>query len=179
MKKLSISTQVEIAIAVALAIALSYWKIFAMPQGGSVSLQLIPLVILAVRRGLGPGVVGGIVFGILSSMLSPNIVHPIQAVLDYPVAFGVFGLAGVWVRSGEKLTDYIRNIVALVFICFLRYLAHFIAGVVFFSQYAGDQNVWIYSALYNFTYLAPEMIVTIVLVLLLLTRRDLFNVARN
>ena len=45
----------EMAIAVALAAALGLVKLFVMPQGGSVSLEMLPILFIAVRRGLVPG----------------------------------------------------------------------------------------------------------------------------
>ena len=46
LKRFNLYTQVEVAVA-SLAVALSFWKVLTMPQGGSVSLDMIPLLLLA------------------------------------------------------------------------------------------------------------------------------------
>ena len=44
----------EIGVAIALAAVLGQVRIFVMPQGGSVSLELLPIIFVAVRRGVVP-----------------------------------------------------------------------------------------------------------------------------
>jgi thiamine transporter len=180
-KRFSISVQVETAIAVALAIVLSYIKFFQMPQGGSVSLQMVPIVLLAVRRGPKVGLLGGLLFGVLKSMLNPSFyVDPVQHILDYPVAFTVIGLVGLWVKYGKTRKDLIGNAAAVCFVFGLRFLVHVLSGKIFFGIYAPEgMNQWWYSLTYNAAYLLPEMIVTLVVVMFLLTRRDLVEVDQD
>ncbi|PJO44138.1 energy-coupled thiamine transporter ThiT, partial [Lysinibacillus xylanilyticus] len=66
-----------------------------------------------------------------------------------------------------KMALYI--ILGTVLAGFLRYAAHTIAGAVFFSEYAGDQNAWIYSIIYNGTYMLPATILTAIVGVLLFT----------
>ena len=96
----------EIGVAVALAAALS-WIAQAfplrMPQGGSFGLEMLPILFIAMRRGVLPGVVAGGLFGLLQLTGvagTPYIYHPLQAALDYPLAFAALGLAGL-VPVGE------------------------------------------------------------------------------
>src|SRR4029450_8981349 len=84
----------EAALAVALAFVLGFVVLFKMPYGGSVSLEMIPLILLALRQGWKVGVVAGAAYGLLDLAIDPFVVHPLQLVLDYPLAFGVLGLAG-------------------------------------------------------------------------------------
>ena len=69
-----------------------------MPQGGSVSLEMLPILFIAVRRGVVPGMVVGAVFGGISLFgflaPAPFIFNPLQVVLDYPLAYAALGLAG-------------------------------------------------------------------------------------
>ena len=90
----------EIGVAIALAAVLS-WLAQAfplrMPQGGSFGLEMLPILFIAVRRGVLPGIVAGALFGLLQLTGiagTPYIYHPLQALLDYPLAFGALGLAG-------------------------------------------------------------------------------------
>lgn len=141
MKRFSISVQVETAIAVALAIVLSYIKFFQMPQGGSVSLQMVPIVLLAVRRGPKVGLLGGLLFGVLKSMLNPSFyVDPVQHILDYPVAFTVIGLVGLWVKYGKTRKDLIGNAAAVCFVFGLRFLVHVLSGKIFFRNLCAGRD---------------------------------------
>ena len=42
---------VEGALMIALATVLSYIKVFELPQGGSITLEMIPLVLMGLRNG--------------------------------------------------------------------------------------------------------------------------------
>lgn len=174
MKRISLTVQMEVAVAVALAVALSFWKVFTMPQGGSVSLDMVPLLLLAVRRGTPVGLLGGLLFGLLKLLINPYIVHPVQVVLDYPLAFAVLGFAGLWVRYGTKHVDYIRNGLSIGFGLALRFLSHLISGIIFFGEFAPEGTPgWLYSLTYNAAYYLPEMIVALVVVLVLISRREI------
>lgn len=176
MKNLKLSVQVEVAICVALSVVLSHIKLFTMPQGGSVSLQMVPIVLLSMRRGTKVGVLGGVLFGFADMIFGGYVIHPVQGLLDYPIAFSVIALAGMWLKYATDIYGRLRNALALVFGFSFRYLAHVLTGVFFFSNFAGDQHVWAYSLGYNVTYLLPEFIVTLVVALLLMTRRDIIEV---
>ncbi len=153
---------VEGGLAAALAIALSYLKLWRMPQGGSVTLENIPLLIFSLRWGIKAGMGAGVVAGIVQLMLGGYVVHPVQALLDYPLAFGALGLAGsvrrpIWV--GLSLGS------------FLRFACHVLSGVVFFGSYAPEgTNVWLYSTIYNGSYMLPNLIIAFILTYLIWPR---------
>ncbi|MBD0355302.1 MAG: energy-coupled thiamine transporter ThiT, partial [Rubrobacteraceae bacterium] len=86
----------EAALAIALAFVLGFVVLFKMPFGGSVSLEMIPLILLALRQGWKVGIVAGATYGLLDLAIDPYVVHPVQLLLDYPLAFGVLGLAGLF-----------------------------------------------------------------------------------
>jgi thiamine transporter ThiT len=87
---------VLISVAAGLSIALSFLRLFEMPQGGSVTLEAIPLFYVAIRFGTVPGILAGVLSGVVQLILRPIIVHPAQILLDYPIAMGVCGLAGIF-----------------------------------------------------------------------------------
>ena len=85
----------EISILVALAIVLNQIKVWQVPQGGSVTLaSMIPVMLLAYRRGVKVGIIGGSVFGLVQMVIEGYVYYPIQIILDYPLAFACLGLAG-------------------------------------------------------------------------------------
>ncbi len=153
----------EAALAIALAFVLGFVKVLDLPFGGSISLEMVPLILFALRQGVVPGVLAGTVYGFLNLMVDPFIVHPVQVLLDYPVAFGVLGLAGLF-----KPTT-VGTILGTLAATAARFVAHFVSGVVFFATFAPEGwNPAVYSAAYNAIYLVPSLIIAVVGVRLLL-----------
>lgn len=158
---------VEIAIFAAIGLVLDKISFSLWPQGGSISLVMLPIIIIAVRWGLSAGVTTGLLIGILQMALGGYILHWAQALLDYVVAFSVVGVAGIFRKQIiEAATNLNKKNITLYIVLgtivggLLRYAAHTLAGVVFFAEYAGDQNVWVYSLLYSGSYMIPAIILT-------------------
>jgi len=151
----------EIAIFVALATALSFIIIFQLPQGGSITLaSMVPIIWLALRRGPKIGLTAGFVYGLVQLVVMPQIYFLPQVLLDYPLAFGCLGLAGFfqkrWILAGV--------VVAIVG----RFVMHLISGALFFASYAPvGINPWVYSGIYNGSYLLPELIISLFVIFLL------------
>jgi thiamine transporter len=153
----------EVVVSVALAYALNMIVMFRMPQGGSVTaVSMVPLLWLALRRGVRVGVIGGIVFGIVDMFPQPFVVHPVQFLLDYPLAFGALGLAGFF--QTHPIAGVFSGIAG-------RFACHFIAGVVFFGMYAPEgMNPIVYSAIYNGSYLIVELVFSVIVMYILVKR---------
>ncbi len=144
----------EAAVAIGLSAALGLLKIYTMPQGGSVSLEMLPLLFLAARRGAGPAVIAGALYGFVQLLLpGAYMYHPAQVALDYPLAYAAVGLAGL-----VRVTSIPRLAAAAGLGSAARLVFHFLSGVIFFATYARDLgwNPWLYSLVYNVTYLVPE-----------------------
>ena len=56
-------TLVEGALCIAIAYALSFIKFKIWPEGGSIDIVMVPLLIYAWRRGAGWGIIAGLIFG--------------------------------------------------------------------------------------------------------------------
>ena len=186
----------EMSIAVALAAALGLLKLFVMPQGGSVSLEMLPILFIAIRRGLVPALTVGVVYGFVQLLLpGAFLVQPVQVLLDYPLAFGALSLAALvpvpssprrlaWreIRlSPGRFAPFVAALTGAVFLGVLaRFVCHFLSGIVFFASYApAGQAVWGYSLTYNLLYLVPEALLTIVLLAFLLVGYDGAYAARG
>jgi len=143
----------EIAIFTALATVLSLIVIYVMPQGGSITLaSMVPIIWLALRRGLKIGITTGILYGIIQFMLLPYAIDPIQVLLDYPLAFAVLGFAGFFQT---------RPVVGAAVGIAGRFVMHFIAGAVYWAPiYAPNLDPIAYSAAYNGSYLLPELVIS-------------------
>ena len=161
------STQIfsEIIIFVALAGALAYisHSFFSLPEGGSINIGMVPIFWLALRRGTIVGVFSGAVLGVADLAIEPFVVHPIQLVLDYPLAFACLGLAGFF-RNFKVVGPVIGVFIGGT----ARFLCHFTSGVVYFPMYAPEgMNVIVYSAIYNATYMIPSIIICAIVVALM------------
>ncbi len=152
----------EGALTVALTLVLSELKLWQMPQGGSVTLDSLPVVLFALRWGLARALTTGAVAGLLQLLLGGVVLHPLQAVLDYPLAYGILGLAaltpsrprwGALIASGAQL------------------LCHVASGLLFFSSYAPQgTSPLVYSLVYNGGYMACKALLILLLVPLVLPR---------
>lgn len=150
---------VEVALIVALAAVLNMLKVWRMPQAGTVSFVLLPLVVLSLRRGLGVGLLAGAIYGVVDFFVDPYPpVHWAQYFLDYPLAYGLVGLAGAFapawrraVAAGRIASASWSVVLPATLLAVLgRFVAHWVSGMVFFGAYApAGQPVWLYSALYN------------------------------
>ncbi|PQD95594.1 energy-coupled thiamine transporter ThiT [Pradoshia eiseniae] len=136
-------------------------------QGGSVSIAMVPVFLMALRWGVKGGVVTGLLLGLLQIVSgTAYILTPVQGILDYIVAFSAVGLSGllfslVQPNGNNRRTNILYVIGGILVGSSLRFLAHFIAGVVFFGAGAADgQSVIIFSLLYNLSYLLPSVIVS-------------------
>jgi thiamine transporter len=107
--------------------------------------------------------VAGATYGLLDLAIDPFVVHPLQLLLDYPLAFGVLGLAGLFKPT-------VRGAILGATVAVLaRFFCHFLSGVIFFASYAPDSwNPFLYSAAYNAAYLVPSLLIAIAVVLVLL-----------
>lgn len=166
----------EIAILGALSFVLDNLTLFKMPQGGSVTLSMLPIILMAYRWGISGGLLTGLISGLLQAVMGGYIIHPVQGALDYFIAYTVVGLAasthGWLIKS--KLAEHKGQMAAAIIVGttlggLLRYLAHFIGGVVFFAEYAGDQPVWLYSLVYNGSFMIPSIILCSIVAVILFT----------
>ncbi len=172
-KKLQI--MVEAAVMVALAVVLSFVKVWSMPQGGTISLTMIPLFLLSFRRGPFVGSVSGALYGVISLIFDGQIYHPMSILLDYILAYGVLGVAGFFNKS------YGGIILGTAAGTALRFISSLLSGAVLFAQYAPEgMNPWIYSLGYQATYMLPELVICVVALTLLFGKgRKLFLVDKQ
>ncbi len=169
MKNRRVQMLTEGGIMIALAAILSQITPFQMPQGGSISLGgMVPILLYAVRWGAGPGVLVGIAFGILDFILRPSFFSIPQMLLDYPIAYGMLGIAGFGKRAAENENGLIPMVVFSVIGIIGRYAAAVASGFVFFANYApaGMDPLW-YSITYNASYLLPDAAIAVLLLVLL------------
>ncbi len=164
-KRNNLLALVESSIMVALAIGLdlvcklipSLWA-----MGGSVSIGCVPLIYLSYRRGWKWGSVSGLVYSCVQMLMGLDLPPAndllsvvLCIVLDYILAFAAFGLSDIFakpfVKSGKAIAGYV---IGAVGVSVARFLCSFTSGGILYGSYAPEGwGVWIYSLVYNGSYM--------------------------
>lgn len=159
------------AVSIALSFVLSYVRLVRLPNGGSVTVaSMLPLFIFSYIAGPAAGMAVGLCYGMLQYIQEPFFVHWVQFLLDYPIAFAMLGLAGFF--KDKPVVGAIAGSMG-------RLACHFLSGVVFFAQYAGDKNVLWYSLSYNASYILPEAVICMIMLVLLRGKSFMANITRG
>ena len=162
------------AVCIALSSVLSMIRLWKMPMGGSITpASMLPMMLFAYVYGVGPGCTLGIIYGLLQFILDGGnaAAYGIAAMLlDYPIAFGMMGLAG----SFRKLKDVLEGLTyGVALACEGRFLSSFLSGWIFYGIYASDygfNSPVVYSIVYNIMYMLPECIICVLLALMMSER---------
>ena len=120
----------ETAIFIALAFVLNFAKLeFAWLQGGSISLSMIPILVLSLRRGAAWGIPAGLILGIIDCAMDGGFGWGIWSVLlDYLLAYAAVGTCGFFYKM-RKAGPVVGTLVG----CLLRFVVHFISGVTIYK----------------------------------------------
>lgn len=157
-KKMDVAVMVKSAILIAIAFALNQITFVKMPQGGSVTpFSMLFIVLVGYLFGAKQGILSGVVFGLLDLLINPYVIHPIQMLLDYPLAFGALGI-GALLRNKKHglIKSYLVGIAG-------RFIVSSISGLIFFLDITNGLWIGVYTAImYNFTYIAVEGAITLV-----------------
>ena len=145
------------AMCIAIAFVLSCIRLYRMPQGGFITpAAMLPLVLFMVACGPLQGFVVGCAYGLLLLITDPYVIHPIQLLLDYPLASGamILGCLATLLPIERRW----QLPIAVLLAGLGNYIMAVLSGAIFFAEYAGEQNAWIYSLTYNITYLGPNVL---------------------
>ena len=163
--RLQVRALCEGAIMVALAQILSYIKLFGnLPNGGSITFAMFPLLLFAVRFGLGKGLMAGFAFGLLQLIFDGAYAWGWQSMLlDYLVAFTPLGLAGLF--RGKSWGIFPGTVLG----CAARFAVHYISGVTIYRIYEPAEipgigvfdDAVLYSLVYNGAYMLPNMLLAL------------------
>lgn len=155
----------EGALLVVAAQILSYVKFLELPNGGSLTPAMFPVLLFAVRWGWKDGLLGGLVLGILQFMFDGGFALGWQSILgDYLLAFTALGLAGVF--RGRRWGIFAGTVLG----CAGRFLVHYVVGATIWAEYMPEEflsmtmtSPWLYSLLYNGVYMLPNMVLALVI----------------
>lgn len=167
------------AMAIALGFATSYVKIVPMPWGGSVTLcSMLFVALIGYWYGPKIGLCAGFAYGLLQFLQDGGsyILSPLQACLDYIVAFAALGCSGFFANQKNGLIKgYIAAILA-------RGLFHTIGGYLYWMDYMPEtfpaSLSAIYPIVYNYAYILAEGVITIILLCLPPVKRAMASVKK-
>ena len=156
----------EGAILVAMAFVLSFVKLYELPNGGSLTPAMFPILFYALRWGLGRGLGAGFVFGMLQLIFDGAYAWGWQSmILDYLLAFTPLGLAGIF--RGKAWGIFPGTVIG----CLGRFAVHYLSGVTIYRIIEPTSipglgtydNPHLYSLMYNGTYMLPNMLLAMAL----------------
>ncbi len=159
----------EGALMVALGTVLGYLKLLELPQGGAISLGMLPILFYAIRWGVGRGLLCGFVYGLLQLLLDGAYAWGwASMLLDYIVAYAALGLGGAF--RGKTWGIYAGTILGSL----ARFVVHFISGITIYrivvpTALLGTtfDNPYLYSLAYNGSYVGVDMVLCLVIFALL------------
>ena len=156
----------EGAIFVAMAFVLSFVKLYELPNGGSLTPAMFPILLYALRFGTVRGLLAGFVFGLLQMIFDGAYAWGWESmILDYLLAFTPLGLAGLF--QGKDWGIFPGTVIG----CTARFAVHFISGVTIYriidpTEVPGlgvYDNAAVYSLVYNGSYMLPNMVLALLL----------------
>ena len=155
----------EAAIFIAMAEILSLIKLYEFPNGGSITLEMLPIILFAARYGCGWGSLAGLVYGTITYLIGNKFsIDWTTIICDYFLAFVALGF-GAGLLSRRKWSVYYGTLIGGV----LRFLVHFLIGVFVWGKWMPDTflgkpmtSPWIYSLIYNGSYMLPSIILCLV-----------------
>ncbi|HWR19757.1 MAG TPA: energy-coupled thiamine transporter ThiT [Clostridia bacterium] len=160
-KKTNVRALVYGALCLSLSFVLSYFKLFELPMGGSVTLfSMLPLAAYAAAFGPAYGFTAAFAYSLLQVVQGAYVVHWAQFFLDYILAFTCLGFASLFPKNLP---------LGIIVSGFGRFACSVLSGVIFFASYAADagfQSAWVYSIAYNGSSLGVDTLLCVIVALL-------------
>ena len=192
-KKQNLRVTAECSVLLAMAIVFSFIIIWRMPMGGEITfVSMLPIMLAGFRNGPKAGLLTAFIYSLFQlafAFVSGNVfvycttafTFIICVVFDYLVPFTGLGIACVFKNIKKDSVRFKNAGIYFGVSCgiVLRFICHYITGVVIWGQWAGEEGPYIYSLLYNGTYLLPELLLTLLVCVILFkpqrTRKLLLN----
>ena len=147
------------------------------PNGGSIGFAMIAVLIIAYRRGFIPALVTGFIMGLLDIASKAYVINIFQLLLDYIFPYALVALAALFRPLYNRSTSLDKRITVLIIGAVVgglgKFLSHFLAGVIFWSDASGfawglnNMHPWLYSFIYNIAFVGPSIILTAALLIII------------
>lgn len=174
----------ESAILLAFSIALSFFAISPGAFGGSITpASMLPVLIIGIRHGYKWGLGTAFIFSLFQLVTGLSYFSYVKGfwpfviclMFDFIIPFTILGLSAFACakkKNKEPKLNVPKVILTSGVLMVTRFGCHFISGVTIWRGYAGEQNPFIYSFVYNVVYMLPEVLITLTaLGLLLISKR--------
>lgn len=163
----------ESAVMIALALVLNFIKFSKLPYGGETTLaSMLPILLICIKNGPRWGFLTAFVYSLIQLFMSLGevaawgltpTVFIICILFDYIVAYSILGVASFFGRGSRT-----KAICGVALAIFLRFVCHFITGITIWANWVdGFKAVMLYSLTYNGSYMLPELILSLVIMILL------------
>ncbi len=170
------------AVFIALATVLSFLPIYEMPMGGSVTLaSMLPILFIGLKFGYKWGFASSGIYAVIQlsqALIKGNVfiycttftTVLICALFDYIVPFAILGASAFAKPREEGKLSIVKASITFGVIIAARFVCHYITGVAIWGQWAPEgMGKFLYSLLYNGQYMLPELIITLVIAVLLMS----------
>ncbi len=173
---LQVAALTETALLIAIAYALSFIQPLKMPLGGAVTpFSMLPVMLAGIRNGKTYGLIGAFAYGGLQMLqgLWPTpantaLSFAVMIMLDYVLAFGVLGVSSFFPRTN-------KGFLTAVPVCAgLRFLCHYVSGLVIWGSAIEGMPAALYSLLYNGAYMLADTAICMAVALVLVRSKVLF-----
>lgn len=179
MKKMRLVAMIEASFFAAFALILDLLPSIKLGPWISISVAMVPMFILAFRWGFKITFVAGFIWGLLQVAVGDAyILTALQFLIEYFIAFAFIGFAGLFfekiqshLQKGDTKLELVWAVVAIFVGSAARYFWHFLAGIIFWGEYAPKgMSPAIYSLIVNGgSMLGSAILCSIVTVALLAT----------
>ena len=190
-KTWSVKTIAEIAIFAALGYVLDMlagiYSSPLFPNGGSLGIAMVCVFIISYRRGFLPGLITGLIMGLLDIADGFYVVSGaawylafFHVALDYWIAYPLVALCGIFTRFIKKAQNKKQMVLFIILGCVVgglaKYMSHVLSGAIFWGSDSGsfawsfkgtNINPWAYSFIYNIAYMGPDIVFSTVVTCLL------------
>jgi len=167
----------ECAVLIALGTILAQIKLYELPNGGSVTAaSMVPFILISFRLGPRWGLLSGFANSLLQMLLGGLWPTPagtagamvLEVILDYLMPFTVLGMAWFFAKPFGENKKQQGIITGTICVCVLRFLAHFLSGIIVWGSIVEDGvGAITYSLTYNGSYMLLETIITVIVITLL------------
>ena len=184
MGKITTKILAEIAIMATLAFALDALQggVFRglFPNGGSIGIAMLPILVITFRRGFLPGLLTAFVLSFMQLLGGFYAVADswymvlLQMLLDYIIAYPLVAVAGVFYKSYQQTHKVSYLILGTIIGGALKLLAHYLAGVIFWNSSTPENFVggaYLNSLVYNGGYMIPNIIINALLLWLIAAKQ--------
>ena len=166
-KRLRTRSLTEGAVLLAVAVVLNYLSgiIFAsLPQGGSVTLAMFPLLLYVHRWGAGRGALVCFAYGLMDMLLGGGYAWGWQSILlDYLVAYTALAVGGFFCRRAWGIFP------CVAIGCLGRFAVHYFSGVTLYriieptavEGFGVFTDPHLYSLVYNGVYMLPNTVIAL------------------